>query len=201
MKNKHLDCQQIDCAADPSNLDVSVLVPEEWLYSDRAKELSTRSNYKSLDTTEFGHLQIDNYRCPFKPFDLSSEKIIDIAEVDKIIGTWQKEQYENLGIKRIRLTSDGVTFELNEPKTQRISWASTLSFGETFSFKFQGNEKCWTLYDISGLKLNDSSVTKMDADSEKLTFWMGGESSEFGSTHAQYIKDLLDPLMKADLRK
>ncbi len=200
MRNHNYDYQYTDLLQDSPDQEMSILLQQEWLKEAAVSNRLPR-NGDSRPGIAQTMLQIDFNPLPLANFDPAAERIIEISEVDKLIGTWQKEQYESLGVRRLKLTPDGVCFELKEAKTQGISWASTLAFEETFSFKFSGDEKSWTLHSISGLKLNGSTVTRLQADSDKLTFWMGDESSEFGPAQADYIKALIDPLLKADLRK
>lgn len=133
-----------------------------------------------------------------RPGTNSSQKTIDIADADKTFGWWQKKQYQELGVERIHLGTNSVSLELKAPKEKY----NTLQIDRQFSFKFnQENSGAWTLSDIKGLKLKGADVTRVESNSNNIRFQTADKKEkEYGNSVNKFMKALLDPLMRKDLR-
>lgn len=130
----------------------------------------------------------------------SPEKIIDIKDVDKIVGWWQKQEYEKLGVQKIKLGADSVAFELSAPY-KKTRFFTTLEMDKTFSFKFDPAGKSWTLSDVQGLKVEGETIHKVESNGSKILFWTNRGKREYPKAAGDYIKALFDPLMDSRLRK
>ncbi len=127
------------------------------------------------------------------------ERVIDIDKVGNIIGWWQKQQYEDLHVQRIRLGPDTVALDLSSP-VQKRQLFSTLDLDKRFSFKFSKNDHGWTLSNVSGLKVDGDPINKVTAGENGITFYYAGGTHDYGKGVADYIKALFNPLMEDRLR-
>ena len=127
------------------------------------------------------------------------ERVIDIENVGNIIGWWQKQQYEDLHVQRIRLGPDTVALELSSP-VQRRQLFTTLDLDKRFSFKFSKNDHGWTLNNVNGLKVDGDPINKVTASENGIKFYYAGGTHNYGKGVADYIKALFNPLMEERLR-
>ena len=126
-----------------------------------------------------------------------NEKVLDIADVDKTLGWWQKKQYEDLGVQKIHLFPNAVTLDLKKPAEKY----NTLQIDKKFSFNFTEQNGGWTLTNVQGLKHKGSDIEKVESSGSKIKFYMtDGKQKEYGSAVNNFMKALLDPLMRKDLR-
>lgn len=128
------------------------------------------------------------------------ERVIDISNVATTIGWWQKQQYEDLNVQRIRLGPDTVALELNKPVKKRELF-TTLELDKRLSFKFSKDDHGWTLTEVSGLKVDGDSISKVTSSENGITFYYANGTHHYGKGVADYIKALFDPLMEDRLRK
>lgn len=128
------------------------------------------------------------------------ERTIDIGDADKVFGWWQKKEYEKMGVEQIRLSANGASLDLKAPY-QKNALVAKLQMDKEFSFQFDNKNNNWNLNQIKGLKVNGIKVERAQASKDGISFWNGQQKMEYGRAAADFIKALLDPLMRADLRK
>ncbi len=130
----------------------------------------------------------------------AKERTIDIKDADSIFGWWQKKEYEKIGATKVTLGENYAALDLKAPYHKNAIVAK-LDLERSFSFHFNNKNNQWILNDVHGLKVNGSPVDRAEATASGISFWSGNKRQDFGKAARDYMKSLLDPLMRADLRR
>ncbi|MBX9718190.1 MAG: hypothetical protein K2X36_05030, partial [Microbacteriaceae bacterium] len=97
----------------------------------------------------------------------------------------------------IHLYPNSVALDLKGPAEKY----NTLQIDKKFSFDFADKNGGWTLSNVHGLKHKGDLVDKVESSGGKIRFQMSdGKQKEYGSAVNNFMKALLDPLMRKDLR-
>ncbi|HEY9870631.1 MAG TPA: hypothetical protein V6D08_15805 [Candidatus Obscuribacterales bacterium] len=97
----------------------------------------------------------------------AKEEVYDLGRVGREVGGWQEEQYKDkLGVKRITVSSQRVTFELDEPASMH-----GMDFAQTFSYDIYGRPGDIAIAEIKGVRYDGQPVTKIEIKSDKAIFY------------------------------
>lgn len=139
-----------------------------------------------------------------KAVESKKETVINIADVDKRIGWWQKQEYQKLGVERIRLADHSVVMELAKP-VRKGAIVTSLDIDKVFAFNFDRGPNKWELTNVRGLKVGGDPVSGVEITPTKnVIFWLDKNKTdrrEYGKQAAEFIKALADPLMADYLRR
>lgn len=132
----------------------------------------------------------------------ASERVIELSDVDKSIGWWQKKEYASLGVERIRLGQDSVALEFKEPIKKSVAFIISLEFAKTASFHFSKSGDSWVMKDVHGLKVEGQAVNKVECAGNSISFYTDkGNKLDYGKAVTNFTRALFDPLMEERLRK
>jgi hypothetical protein len=168
-----------------------------WLHS--GKEVKASESHHHL-LTEFVSLRSSDASKNVNASQ-SNERIISIDEVDKTIGTWQKKQYENLGVQRIHIGKGHVELDF-AAAVKKNALVISLEFDKQFAFNFSKHGDAWTLNSVRGLKVEGQNISKAESSDGKITFYTtDNRKLEYGKAVNSYTRALFDPLMSDNLRR